>query len=222
MLHSFEQNTKGKDFVVGDIHGCFGTLQRTLDYLGFNPEVDRLFSVGDLVDRGPESIKVLEWLAKPWFFAVRGNHDQMAIDYLTNGFDRWIYSANGGQWFMALGAQGLEHIQKAIVEAFEKLPFAIEIVRDTGKVGIIHANWPVQIANWEDLVDSVNGDMGHYYLDDIIWGRGRIRNGDTSGVEGLEKLYVGHSIVKEKIILGNIHYIDTGAFKTDMLWVEEI
>jgi len=39
--------------------------------------VDQLFSVGDLVDRGPESHRVLEWLARPWFFAICGNHDFM-------------------------------------------------------------------------------------------------------------------------------------------------
>ena len=51
----FAQNIAGRDFAVGDIHGCFTELQRGLDAIGFNPNTDRLFSVGDLVDRGPES-----------------------------------------------------------------------------------------------------------------------------------------------------------------------
>ena len=51
----FAQNTVGRDFAVGDIHGCFTELQRGLDAIGFDPSTDRLFSVGDLVDRGPES-----------------------------------------------------------------------------------------------------------------------------------------------------------------------
>ena len=49
------QNTVGRDIAVGDIHGCFTELQRGLDTIGFDPCTDRLFSVGDLVDRGPES-----------------------------------------------------------------------------------------------------------------------------------------------------------------------
>lgn len=39
----------------GDIRGCFNRLQAGLELLGFDPDKDRLFSVGDLVDWGPES-----------------------------------------------------------------------------------------------------------------------------------------------------------------------
>ena len=62
-LQRFELNTAGRDFGVGDIHGYFTKLQAALDAIGFNPAVDRLFSVGDLVDRGPESAEVDTWLA---------------------------------------------------------------------------------------------------------------------------------------------------------------
>lgn len=72
----FEINTTGRDFAVGDVHGHFTKLQAALDAVGFNAATDRLFSVGDLVDRGPESADVDTWLAKPWFFAVQGNHDR--------------------------------------------------------------------------------------------------------------------------------------------------
>lgn len=64
-LKHFTVNTAGRDFAVGDIHGHFTRLQVALDAVSFDPAVDRLFSVGDLVDRGPESEQVLEWLAKP-------------------------------------------------------------------------------------------------------------------------------------------------------------
>jgi len=41
---------------VGDIDGCFSHLRRSLEAIGFDASVDRLFSVRDLIDRGPESI----------------------------------------------------------------------------------------------------------------------------------------------------------------------
>ena len=53
------RNALGRDFAVGDVHGCFTRLQQGLDQLGFDPTRDRLFSVGDLVDRGPECESVL-------------------------------------------------------------------------------------------------------------------------------------------------------------------
>src|SRR5690606_31496336 len=102
MIQCFERNTVGRDFAVGDIHGHFARLSAALDAAGFDPaKGDRLFSVGDLVDRGPECEKAIDWLAEPWFHAVRGNHEDIAIRYAKgNPVDQAIYSRNGGDWFM--------------------------------------------------------------------------------------------------------------------------
>ena len=59
------RNVSGRDFAVGDVHGHFSRLRQSLDRLGFDPALDRLFSVGDLVDRGPENEQVLDWLRQP-------------------------------------------------------------------------------------------------------------------------------------------------------------
>src|SRR3990167_4053677 len=83
LVHRYPPNDKGRDFAVGDIHGHFTLLQEALDRVEFDPEIDRLFSVGDLVDRGPECRQVLNWLAKPWFHPVRGNHDDYVCRFDT-------------------------------------------------------------------------------------------------------------------------------------------
>ena len=64
-------------YVVGDIQGCFAPFQQLLERVKFNPDKDRLWSVGDLVNRGPDNLGVLRW-----FYAHRdnvtmvlGNHD---------------------------------------------------------------------------------------------------------------------------------------------------
>lgn len=49
-LQRFARNDDGRDWAVGDIHGCFTELQQGLDGIGFDATVDRLFSVGDLVE----------------------------------------------------------------------------------------------------------------------------------------------------------------------------
>ena len=48
-------NKVGRDFVVGDVHGMFDRVAQALTKVQFNPSRDRLFSVGDLIDRGPQS-----------------------------------------------------------------------------------------------------------------------------------------------------------------------
>ena len=48
-------------YVVGDIQGCFAPFQQLLERVKFNPDKDRLWSVGDLVNRGPDNLSVLRW-----------------------------------------------------------------------------------------------------------------------------------------------------------------
>ena len=68
-------------FAVGDVHGCWDTLRRLLDRLPFEPARDRLWLVGDLVNRGPRSLEVLRWARETAaamgdrFALVLGNHD---------------------------------------------------------------------------------------------------------------------------------------------------
>jgi bis(5'-nucleosyl)-tetraphosphatase (symmetrical) len=64
-------------YVIGDIHGCYRTLQQLLAIIGFRPAVDMLWLVGDLVNRGPSSLEVLRW-AKALgdrVVCILGNHD---------------------------------------------------------------------------------------------------------------------------------------------------
>ena len=68
-------------WAIGDVHGCFRTLEVLLGRMEFAPEADRLWMVGDLVNRGPRSLEVLRWARTldsdmgDRFQAVLGNHD---------------------------------------------------------------------------------------------------------------------------------------------------
>ncbi len=68
-------------YAIGDVHGCAATLAALLARLPFRSEEDRLWMVGDLVNRGPDSVGVLRWARRTSeelgrrFVAVLGNHD---------------------------------------------------------------------------------------------------------------------------------------------------
>ncbi|HEY0960846.1 MAG TPA: metallophosphoesterase, partial [Pseudomonadales bacterium] len=64
-------------YAVGDIQGCYDPLRRLLDKASFDPMRDVLWSVGDLVNRGPQSLETLRFLKGlgASLAGVLGNHD---------------------------------------------------------------------------------------------------------------------------------------------------
>lgn len=204
----------GRDLLVGDVHGCFTKLRAALDAVGFDPKAgDRLFSVGDLVDRGPESADVLWWLDQPWFFAVRGNHEDMAIRWAQPGceMDAPLYAANGGAW--NIGQTPPERLRFA--DAFAALPVALELETEAGLLGLVHADCPGE--DWAAFAHALTlpelpRSHRKAVIDAALWSRNRVEFGDRSDVAGVLAVVVGHTPVERVTSLGNVLFIDCGAW----------
>lgn len=123
-------------YAIGDIQGCYRELRKLLDKLHFDPASDKVWLVGDLVNRGPASLKVLRLIRDLGESAVTvlGNHDLH---------------------FLALAAGNRKHAKKSTLDDLLKAPDCGELVdwlrsrpmlHHDDKLGftLIHAGLPPQ------------------------------------------------------------------------------
>lgn len=214
LIQTVEANTRGRDFVVGDIHGWLGPLQAELDAVCFDPGVDRLFSVGDLIDRGPDSEQCLLLTREPWFFAVRGNHEQILFNWLSDptsiNTDDWLHY--GGRAWLDTGPEHyfwhhpeMRHLAEQLAQ---EMPWVIELeLRDGRHIGISHSSIPVD--DWLDLKLRLAQEPA--LREALIWDRPIKHPGYRQHVEGIDLTVHGHVILPGIQKRGNGVYIDTGA-----------
>ena len=207
---SFEANEQGRDFVIGDLHGMYDLLFETLVEVDFDFSRDRCFSCGDLIDRGPDSEQCISLIHEPWFHPVRGNHEDTLIEVARNPSSAvladWVL--NGGRWHLMVSSEKMF----GYAEQLDRLPFLIDVRLTNGQhIAICHAEFPLnewhpdKVANAPDLIRAIQ------------WSRDKVLSEDASEVNGIDHIICGHTIVDEPLMLGNTHFIDTGAFKTHRL-----
>ncbi len=180
-----EANREGQDYVIGDLHGSYSVFENLLKNLNFDKTKDRIISVGDLVDRGPDSYKCLQLLNEPWFHCVRANHEAMMVSAFFGGTIGHYWKNNGGEWGYDLYASlKLENKQSFLESEFgqliykaAKLPYMISVERKDGsQVHVIHAELPPEAVVIDTFLDdpafvddiiSMENHEGSYFL----WGR---------------------------------------------------
>ncbi|HOO07998.1 MAG TPA: fructose-bisphosphatase class III [Ruminococcus sp.] len=70
-------------YAMSDIHGMYGKYMEMLEKIGFSDK-DTLFVLGDVVDRGPEPVRVIQdMMSRPNVFGLMGNHDLFALDMMS-------------------------------------------------------------------------------------------------------------------------------------------
>lgn len=215
-IFTFQQNTLGRDFVVGDIHGSYDMVLAALKEATFDDTCDRLFCVGDLVDRGDGSIRALRFLEQPYVHSVLGNHEAMFLEMYADGTPdesvlRVMTRRNGMGWWMDVAPKD----RSKLLAAFRKLPLVIEITTSRGTVGLLHAEVPLGMGWAQFKLGVTAGDSR--VIDSALWGRTRIEKGDATGVQGVGRIYSGHTPQWNGLRrLGNIYLLDTGAVFRDI------
>lgn len=202
----------GRLFVCGDIHGCYDELMAALDAVSFNKSRDRLFALGDLVDRGPKSEECVRLLDAPWFTSIKGNHEVLMEEASRGNAE--MHVINGGGWFSLLD----QTVQDELAAMVAELPIAMTVETPSGrKVGLVHAE-PVG-NDWELFMASLDTPQ---VQDLAMWNRERVRRDRLEPMDGVDMVYMGHTPLREPRQVANFRWIDTGCFATGKLTLEEL
>ena len=234
ILKRFEANTVGKDYVCGDLHGCYEQFWEALEDIKFNLDTDRMFSVGDLVDRGPESVKCLQLIERPWFHAVRGNHEDMMIGCISGKayqkVGKRVWYGNGGDWWDEYECSDEVQYYFNFIKKAANLPLIMVVSKPDGsRVNICHAEFPSHCTD-QEIDDAEN--WTHFNLEDLLWKRSRGLLAYQQKVESysayneedenLSISYMGHTPLPEMTQIGKYNFIDTGLVYRGKLTIVQI
>lgn len=221
-VRMISSNKVGRDFVVGDLHGCVSALRTLLRGVGFHTARDRLFSVGDLPDRGPASIEALELLREPWFFAVRGNHEQILIDHLRRPD---MNKANDTRWLRSACLSITERQQFASywLPKLDRLPLVMAVGLDDPdprkRFYVVHAEILEDRASvTQEMILNWSFERPGKARHRAMWGRSLItawwdgRPVKRAHVQDLPLIVCGHTVVDRPRKLARQVFIDRGAY----------
>jgi serine/threonine protein phosphatase 1 len=221
------RNAKGRDLVVGDLHGHRSLLERVLERLRFDPARDRVLSVGDLIDRGPESLATLALIEEPWFHAVLGNHELALLNYLdfysSRVHSRKSFPTGAGEWINEALDKERDLVQR-LANRLATLPLVLH-VDDTMPFNVVHADLHTFNAKQQpmagdetvcvhkaDTASSSRVHIGEALKSELLGLRFREHSVQVSPApfSDLAITYAGHSPVRHVTVHNSYVYIDQG------------
>ncbi|MEA5506820.1 metallophosphoesterase family protein [Halotia wernerae UHCC 0503] len=128
--------TSQRRIIIGDVHGHYEGLMTLLEAIAPGSD-DQVYFLGDLIDRGPHSSHVVNFVKQNNYECLLGNHEQMLLNILTNkntatpAMQAWLYS--GGQATIASYQEAA--IPDEHLDWFKSLPTYL----DLGDVWLTHA-----------------------------------------------------------------------------------
>ena len=178
----------------------------------FSSQSDRLFSVGDLIDRGPESSRCLRFLQQPYTFAVLGNHEANLLELYEHDLApsedvlEWYARTFDVKWWLGVA----EDVRLEILAELRKLPLVIEVETPRGLIGLVHGDVLVGMT-WQQFTQAIEAGDKQVEMT-ALEGRDRIQSKSPKVVEGVGRVYVGHTVqYGGPQRFGNVYAMDTGA-----------
>lgn len=188
-----------RTLIIGDVHGCLSELKELLEKLNYQQGSDRLIFVGDVVNKGPDSLGVLKRIQSLSAEVVLGNHELGFLNYLT-GND---FGAGRSATFKRLEVE-LGREKSVWAQWMSELPLYIEekdfIVVHGGIVpGLRLSETPAKlltrIRSWDGKGENINSP------DDPAW---------YDFYKGEKLVVFGHWAAKGLVVRDNVIGLDSG------------
>lgn len=166
-------------YAVGDIHGCFDKLVKLFEILAV-AQYDEIVFLGDYIDRGPDSKKVIDFILElkskkiNKVVCLKGNHEKMLLDYLE-GINKDVFLANGGlETIKSYSRSGNFYIPEEHLHFFKNL----KLYYETDSYIFVHAGI------------APNKALSEQTEDDFLWIRGEFI---FSKIKLGKKIIFGHT-----------------------------
>ena len=152
---------------------------------------------------------MLQWLDKPWFHAICGNHDFMAWrSALGIPYPKADHLLLGGAWLEKVSGAKRSQLRRRL----RALPLALEVETSLGLVGLVHADCPFD--DWHEMQQAPWSriDPTSAVADCCLWSRERYTRQYPNPVRNVRAVLHGHMVVPYVKTLGNVYFIDTGGW----------
>jgi protein phosphatase len=208
--------------IIGDIHGCYQEFQELTKLLGYtwdegypqHAQGRKLGFVGDLTDRGPQSIAVMEtvWqlvIQHRSAYYVPGNHCNKLYRYFLGNKVQVTHGLETTEAeYKSLKKTQQRKIREQFIELYESAP--LYQVLDNGRVVIAHAG--IQ----KEDIGKINSKVKTFVLYGDITGEKHpdgspVRRDWAKNYSGEAIIVYGHTPVKEVRVMNQTYNIDTGA-----------
>ena len=163
-------------YAISDIHGCYDEFTALLEKINFGPD-DTLYILGDVIDRGPDSIKCLKYIMDAANIHLQmGNHEQMMIDALTSDWkadpsymEHWM--GNGGNVVLSEFIKLPKDEQESILDFIAALPYLCQVKMGEQNYVLVHAGLNVvdHRATFGKGVTTLNVLPKQHLVEDLLW-----------------------------------------------------
>lgn len=230
-----EPNVDGRDFVIGDLQGCYKEFSLLLKYISFNNKIDRIICTGNLSGRGPESEKCLDLLKEDWFFSVLGNSEESILNKIEKKEKSYKYEQYKGNIEKLPIIYKIEHLlhDNIYVLHGEIIPehlFEIKEINSNNKEYQRYINSMHDFDFSNKIINFFNkytkNKLDNNLKQKLLWSRKNINefykkhmkkfdDKDYDFINNLKiktklKIFSGHNTVPYPIKIGQQYYIDTG------------